>query len=53
MESSGVIKYGTELIRYDIVLRPARRTLGIEVHPDGAVVVLAPANCDQILAKDI
>lgn len=52
MESSGAIKYGTELIQYRVALRPGRQTLGIEVHPDGAVVVLVPVGCDEKLLRD-
>lgn len=39
------IRYGDEVIPYLVVTRPARRTLGIEVYPDGRVLVLAPAGC--------
>ncbi len=35
------IQYGTTTIRYRLEHRE-RRTLGIEVHPDGQVIVLAP-----------
>jgi predicted metal-dependent hydrolase len=40
------LRYGDELIRYQIVERPRRRTLGIEVHPDQRVLVLVPMDCD-------
>lgn len=43
----GSVCYGDEVIHYEIVERPARRTLGIEVHPGGRVVVLAPSGCDD------
>ncbi|RCK80164.1 MAG: putative metal-dependent hydrolase [Candidatus Ozemobacter sibiricus] len=46
-ERRGVVCYGDEIIRYEIVERPARRTLGIEVYPGGRVVVLAPRGCDD------
>jgi predicted metal-dependent hydrolase len=46
MRQKLLIKYGSEHIRYTILTRPNRQTLGIEVHPDGAVVVLVPPNCD-------
>lgn len=39
--------YGDVVIRYEVVERPARRTLGIEVHPGGRVVVLAPRGCND------
>lgn len=41
------LKYGSELITYSVEVRPRRRTLGIEVHPDGRVVVLAPPSCSE------
>jgi len=37
-----VIRYGSESIRYELRYLASRRTLGIEVHPDGGVVVRAP-----------
>jgi hypothetical protein len=43
----GLVCYGDEVIRYEIVERPSRRTLGIEVHPGGRVLVLAPRGCDD------
>ncbi|TMS59809.1 M48 family metallopeptidase [Imbroritus primus] len=39
--------YGDEVINFEVVLRPARKTLGIEVHPDGSVLVLSPVGCDE------
>jgi predicted metal-dependent hydrolase len=47
------IAYGTETIRYRIVKRKRRRTLGIEVHPDGTVLALRPTGCsdEQVAAK--
>lgn len=44
---TGSACYGDEIIRYEVVERSARRTLGIEVHPDGRVLVLAPPACDD------
>ena len=41
------VKYGGQSILYSVVKRPSRRTLGIEVHPDGRVLVLAPPGCDE------
>ncbi|NUQ14837.1 MAG: M48 family metallopeptidase [Flavobacteriales bacterium] len=38
----GTVQYGTTPIVYSVQFR-TRRTLGIEVHPDRSVVVLAPA----------
>ncbi len=46
------VQYGREEIRYEVITRPKRRTLGIEVHPDGKVLVLAPSNCDEITIED-
>lgn len=43
--SAGLVMYGNEAICYEIEHRPRRKTLGIEVHPDLRVVVLAPSNC--------
>lgn len=43
---SGSVCYGDEVIRYAVIERPLRRTLGIEVHPEGRVLVLAPPGCD-------
>lgn len=39
------IEYGNETISYEICPAPARRTLGIEVHPDQRVLVKAPPGC--------
>lgn len=46
------VLYGDELISYEVLARPARRTLGIEVHPDGRVRVLAPSQCDDATIED-
>ncbi|WP_394538330.1 SprT family zinc-dependent metalloprotease [Lysobacter enzymogenes] len=43
--AAGILTYGAERIRYEIVERARRKTLGIEVHPDRRVVVLAPTHC--------
>ncbi len=45
LELTGTIRYGDELIGYEVVERPGRRTLGIEVHPNGRVLALVPKNC--------
>jgi predicted metal-dependent hydrolase len=39
------VTYGSHAIDYEVVERPGRRTLGVEVHPDGRVVVRAPSTC--------
>lgn len=41
------IRYGDDRIAFQVVPRPSRRTLGIEVHPDGCVRVLAPSGCTE------
>lgn len=46
LERGGTVRYGDELIGYRIVERPGRRTLGIEVHPDGQVMALVPTDCE-------
>lgn len=52
MVESGSVLYGDELISYEVVERPARKSLGIEVHPDGRVLVLAPSQCDDVTIED-
>ena len=46
------VSYGSERIEYEIVERPRRRTLGIEVHPDARVLVLTPTGCDALTIAD-
>jgi predicted metal-dependent hydrolase len=48
----GSVCYGDEIITYQVAERPARRTLGIEVHPDGRVLVLAPTGCDNATIRE-
>lgn len=50
-ERNGAVRYGDELIGYEVVERPGRRTLGIEVHPDGRVLALVPVNCEASLVE--
>jgi predicted metal-dependent hydrolase len=50
-ERSGTVRYGDELIGYEVVERPRRRTLGIEVHPDGRVLALVPVDCQASLVE--
>ncbi|MDR3379945.1 M48 family metallopeptidase [Cupriavidus basilensis] len=52
MSTTGVVYYGNETICFDMVQRPARRTLGIEVHPDGCVLVLVPRGCDEATVRE-
>lgn len=41
----GRVRYGTDKIRHEVRLVEARRTLGIEGHPDSRVIVRAPPGC--------
>lgn len=41
----GEIAYGSEMIRFEVRRLSSRRTLAIEVHPDGRVLVRAPVAC--------
>lgn len=50
-EYAGTVRYGDELIGYEVVQRPGRRTLGIEVHPDGRVLALVPSNCQASVVE--
>lgn len=52
LESGGTLRYGDELIGYEVVRRPGRRTLGIEVHPDGRVLALVPSNCQASVVEE-
>ncbi|MBS1768286.1 MAG: M48 family metallopeptidase [Acidobacteria bacterium] len=47
---TGIAQYGTTLIPYMVQYR-VRRTLGIEVHPDRSVVVLAPTGIHPDLIR--
>lgn len=50
----GSIAYGRETIHYGVVERQRRRTLGIEVYPDGTVLVLKPTDCsDELVAEKV
>lgn len=51
-DRSGSVCYGDEIICYQVVERPLRRTLGIEVHPDGRVLVLAPSGCSDATIEE-
>lgn len=41
------LQYGLESIPFVVRRSGSRRTLGIEVHPDGSVVVRAPNDCSE------
>jgi predicted metal-dependent hydrolase len=43
--SSGRLTYGRVSIDYEVRWSASRKTLAIEVHPDGRVLVRAPAGC--------
>lgn len=48
------VRYGHVEIRYEVEHRSTRRTLAIEVHPDGRVLVLAPTECaDAVIAERV
>ena len=52
MMNLGSVHYWDEQIPYTVVERAARKTLGIEVHPDGRVLVLVPSICDDATIED-
>jgi len=45
------ISYGDDSIAFEVIPRPRRRTLGIEVHPNGSVKVLSPTGCAESLIQ--
>ncbi len=47
----GTVSYGGETISYEVRFVEARRTLGIEVHPDSRVIVRAPPACTSALIE--
>lgn len=48
----GTIEYGKEKIGYEVLFLASRRTLGIEVHPEGRVLVRAPVGCPELLIAE-
>lgn len=48
----GTLRYGRETIRYDVCFLASRKTLGIEVHPDGRVLVRAPLACPEAVIAE-
>lgn len=48
----GTITYGQDTIHYEVRFLRARRTLGIEVHPDSRVLVRAPIGCPEALVTE-
>jgi predicted metal-dependent hydrolase len=50
--ATATVRYGEETIPYVIRRASSRKTLGIEVHPDGSVVVRAPKGCrESVIAE--
>lgn len=46
------ISYGKQIIPYEVRFLTNRRTLGIEVHPDGTVWARAPQDCPESLIQE-
>lgn len=46
------LTYGGDTISYEVLRLPSRRTLAIEVHPDGRVLVRAPLDCPDTLIAE-
>jgi len=46
------IQYGDETISYIVRRANSRKTLGIEVHPDGRVLVRAPEDCPERVIRE-
>jgi predicted metal-dependent hydrolase len=46
------LQYGGETIPYVVQRVASRKTLGIEVHPDGRVLVRAPIDCPQSVISE-
>lgn len=54
MQKVGTVRYGRVEIRYEVQYLETRRTLAIEVHPDGRVRVRAPLGCpDAVIAERV
>jgi hypothetical protein len=43
----GIMTFGHKTIAYEVQLLPSRKTMAIEVHPEGRVLVRAPADCPE------
>ena len=43
----GTFTYGHKSIDYEVQLLPSRKTMAIEVHPEGRVLVRVPADCSE------
>lgn len=48
----GTIEFGRETIHYEVHFRSSRRMLGIEVHPDSRVLVVAPTGTSEALIAE-
>jgi predicted metal-dependent hydrolase len=46
------LQYGDETILYVVRRIDSRKTLGIEVHPDGSVLVRAPIDCPESVIRE-
>lgn len=46
------ISYGKQIIPYEVRFLASRKTLGIEVHPDGTVCARAPKGCPESLIQE-
>lgn len=49
---TGTLTYGTDTICYEVRFLASRRTMSIEVHPDGRVLVRAPLGCPEALITE-
>src|SRR4051812_3211745 len=52
MTERATLQYGDETIPYVVRRIDSRKTLGIEVHPDGSVVVRAPGDCPASVIRE-
>ncbi len=52
MSERASLQYGGETIPYIVRRFDSRKTLGIEVHPDGSVLVRAPGDCPESVIRE-
>jgi hypothetical protein len=52
MTEPASLEYGSETIPYVVQRVNSRKTLGIEVHPDGSVLVRAPRDCPESVIRE-
>lgn len=52
MKERASLQYGAETISYVVRRVDSRKTLGIEVHPDGSVLVHAPGDCPETVIRE-